>query len=134
MLSIKDYFTCNFRKPKSLILHYNSIIRVCYTYKSELVKARNVLNLGNQIQLAFSKEIREFYTLSYLLNQFNPHLLIFLISFLIEGEEISRQITNKIVLFTQFYNLFDLFTKKKTYFPLFLIISQPLFSMSICII
>ena len=86
MLSIRDYSTCNFRKPKSSISHYNLIIRVCYTYKSELVRVRNVLNLGNQTQLALSKGIREFHTFSCLLNQFDSHLLIFLISFPIEGE------------------------------------------------
>ena len=86
MLSIKDYSTCNFRKPKSPISHYNSIIRVCYTYRSELVRVRNILNLGNQTQLALSKGVKEFHTFSCLLDQFNPHLLIFLISFPIEGE------------------------------------------------
>ena len=86
MLSIKDYSTCNFKKPKSPILHYNSIIRVCYTYRSELVRVRNVLNLGNQTQLALSKGVKKFHTFSCLLDQFNSHLLIFFISFLIEGE------------------------------------------------
>ena len=86
MLSIRNYSTCNFRKPKGPISHYNSIIRVCYTYRSKLVRARNVLNLGNQTQLVLSKGIREFHTLSCLLNYFDSHLLIFLKSFPIEGE------------------------------------------------
>ena len=105
MLSIRDYSTCNFRKPKSPISHYNSIIRVCYTYRSELVRARNVLNLGNQTQLALSKGIREFHTLSCLLNQFNSHLLIFLISFPIEGEGNSiRACTGMVGLKEQLFN------------------------------
>ena len=105
MPQYKDYSTCNFKKPKDPISYYNLIIRVCYTYRSELIRVRNVLNLGNQTQLALSKGIREFHTLSCLLNQFDSHLLIFLISFPIEGEGNSiRACTGMVGLKEQLLN------------------------------